>query len=136
MRRRSSLKASSGTVWPVEVREHVRVHQAGCIGPIAGMPGHCDGETQLDHVRASHAVGMKSKSIATNAARVCNWHHDMKTRQGKLWRPRLLSIMRALIRNCDRCEQEWAREYGLDCGHVEPVHGCPDCRARRLAVPA
>ena len=108
MRRRTPLKSSRGTVWPPEVRAHVRSHYAGCIGPLAGMPGGCDGGIELDHVRASHGVGIKSKSIATNGAPLCGWHHDLKTRDGKTWRPRLLDVIASLTRGCARCEAERA----------------------------
>lgn len=107
MRRRTPLHASRGTTWPPEVRAHVRAHYAGCIGPLAGMPGRCDGVLELDHVRASHAVGMKSDSIATNAAPLCGWHHHLKTLHGKEWRPRLLDVLRSLTRGCASCEAEW-----------------------------
>ena len=111
--RRSPLKPSRGTVWPPAVREHVIDHQLGCIGPLAGMPGACGFGIEMDHVRASHATGMKSKSIATNAARLCNWHHWLKTHHGKTWRPRLLDVIRSLIRDCAACQEEWAREWAV-----------------------
>ena len=112
MRRKTALKPSRGTEWPREVREHVRSHQPRCIGPLAGMLGACDPGIELDHVRASHGTGMKSDSIATNAARLCNPHHYLKTANGKTWRPRLLSVIRALWRDCPECEAEYQAYYG------------------------
>lgn len=105
------MKLSRGTVWPPEVRAHVYTHQHACIGPLAAMPGRCDTGDELDHIRASGAVGMKSKSIATNGARLCHWHHAMKTDAGKTWRPRLLDVVRSLFRDCAACSEEWAREW-------------------------
>jgi len=112
MRRYSPIPKSRGTVWPPEVRAHVREHQSGCIGPLAGMLGHCDQGIELDHIRASHGTGMKSDSIATNAAQLCGWHHRMKTDGGKTWRPRLIDVVRSLTRGCDECEAEHLAYYG------------------------
>ena len=82
MRRSSALQPSRGTVWPPEVREHVAEHQRVCLGPLAGMPGECRGAAELDHVRASGGLGMKSASVAVNAAWLCNWHHWLKGQRG------------------------------------------------------
>ncbi len=106
IRRYAPMKQSRGTVWPTEVRAHVATHQPLCIGPLAGMLGDCAGTSELDHVRAAHGTSMKSDSIATNAARLCGVHHRVKTNAGKTWRPRLITVVRALFRGCERCEAE------------------------------
>lgn len=125
MRRRGPIKPSIGTIWPPEVRAAAWERDHGCLGPRVGMPEVCLGSTELDHVRASHGIGMKSESSLDNAATLCARHHDMKTRDGKRWRPVLLEYI-------DR-KARVASTIALDCTHVEPVHGCPSCRSRRLA---
>jgi len=112
LRRYSPLKPSRGTRWDPSVREHVATHQPGCIGSLAGMPGDCAGTSELDHVRGSGGVGMKSKSIATNCALTCSWHHSLKTREGKTWRPRLLAVIARLHGECADCQREAIVEWG------------------------
>lgn len=107
------MKPSRGTVWPTEVRAHVHTHQPLCVGPLAGMYGPCEGSIELDHIRASGGIGLKSKSIATNAASMCSAHHSMKTNEGKRWRPRLIDVVRALFGDCAQCQEEWAREWAV-----------------------
>jgi len=113
LRRYAPLKSSRGTVWPPEVRAHVRSHYAGCLGPLAGMKGECLGQIELDHVRASGGTGMKSKSVAVNAAQLCSWHHRLRTEHGKEYRPRLLTVIATLTRGCERCEAEHFAVYGV-----------------------
>lgn len=112
IRRRSPMKPSAGTRWPPAVLAHVRTHQSGCAGAAAGMPGDCLGAREADHVRASGGVGMKSKSIATNCALTCSWHHSLKTREGKTWRPRLLAVIARLHGECADCQREAIVEWG------------------------
>lgn len=116
--RRTALRPSAGTRWPPFVRDHVASHQPHCIGNLAGMPGACAGMPELDHVRASHGIGMKSESIATNAARLCSWHHNLKTRDGRTWRPRLLYIVAALASECASCQQEAIERTGVPLAEV------------------
>lgn len=132
MRRRASLSSSRGTVWPTAERLHVYEHQRVCIGPLAGMSGLCDIYDELDHVRASGAMGKKSKSIAVNGARLCNVHHDEKTLHGKTWRPALLHVIAVLHGRCERCIEQQLREYGIPFpsehdSHVDPCG--PECHA-------
>jgi hypothetical protein len=101
----TTLAPSQGTTWHPSVREHVATHQPPCIGSQAGMPGDCLGGSELDHVRAG-GMGMKSPSVATNAARLCGWHHSLKTREGRTWRPRLLAVIARLASTCSRCQRE------------------------------
>lgn len=57
------------------------------------MLGHCTGGIQLDHVRASHGMGMKSESSRGNLLSLCNTHHLVKTLNGRKWRPILLAYI-------------------------------------------
>ena len=116
MRRSSALQPSRGTVWPPEVREHVAEHQRVCLGPLAGMPGECRGAAELDHVRASGGLGMKSASVAVNAARLCNWHHWLKGQRGRTYRPRLLDVIAFLHSECAQCQRESIETYGVPLG--------------------
>ena len=106
LRRYAPIAPSRGTVWPLDVREHVAAHQPWCIGPMAGMPGDCAGSSELDHVRASGGIGLKSASIATNAAQLCSVHHRLKTEAGRTWRPRLLTVIARLAAECAACQRE------------------------------
>lgn len=123
LRRRTPLKPSVGTRWPTDVREQARARDRGCLGPRVGMPEACLGEVQLDHVRASGGVSMKSRSTLDNAAHLCVRHHDMKTREGRRWRPVLL---------------EWidrqARLASAEHTHVELAFGCPVCNSIRARL--
>ena len=116
MRRYAPMKVSLGTRWPTEVRAHVYGHQPRCVGPEAGMPGPCEGGDELDHVRASGGVGMKSLSIAVNGARLCGAHHRLKTREGRTWRPRLLSVIADRHGRCSDCRRESIERYGMPLG--------------------
>jgi hypothetical protein len=77
------------------------------------MPEPCSGSLEPDHIRASGAIGMKSRSTLDNLAPLCGIHHRRKTREGRTWRPRLIDIVNARM--------------GLGCTHVEPVWGCETC---------
>ena len=78
------------------------------------MPGTCAGQSENDHVRASGGISMKSDSIATNCARLCNGtHHPMKTNEGKRWRPRLLEVIADLHGECAECQRESIERYGV-----------------------
>lgn len=114
LRRTKPMRKSRGTQWPEAVRLHVREHQGwGCIGPEAGMPEPCVGPgIQLDHVRPSGALGMKSPSIPTNAARLCVVHHEMKTNAGETWRPALLRVIAHRHGACSVCQREAITTWG------------------------
>lgn len=135
MRRRGAMKASQGTTWPPAVRAHVREHQWGCLGALAGMGGPCIGELELDHVRASGGVGMKSDSIAVNAAHMCLVHHDEKTMNGRIWRPALIDAINRLAYGCESCEAEHLATYGFPIPNPHDAHadpcGDPACTAGR-----
>ena len=121
MLRNTPMRRSRGTTWPAAVVEHIRGHQEGCIGPEAGMPGACSGPLETDHVRASGGIGLKSKSIAVNGARLCRFvHHNLKTREGRTWRPRLLTVIAQRHGECADCQRESITEYGVPLGEGVP----------------
>ena len=93
LRRYSAIKKSRGTVIPLLVRSQVIGRDMGCVGVKVGMPGECWGISELDHVRASHGIGMKSETSVSNLVLLCSTHHRMKTEHGKTWRPRLLEYL-------------------------------------------
>ena len=115
MRRGMPLKPSQGTQWPPEVRQAAWDRDHGCVGPRVGMPDVCLGAVELDHVRASGGIGMKSRSTLDNAASLCGRHHRLKTDNGKTWRPPLLDYI-------DR-KARVAVTLADDCNHVEPQDG-------------
>jgi len=87
------MKQSRGTVIPLSVRLEVLERDFGCVGPFVGMPGDCFGRLELDHVRASHGVGLKSSTEASNLVSLCSTHHRAKTENGRQWRPLLLRYL-------------------------------------------
>ena len=92
MRRYSGLKPSRGTVIPHEVRLAVLNRDAGCIG-FRLLEGECQGPLELDHVRASHGMGLKSESTPDNLVALCGAHHRMKTEHGRQIRPILVAYL-------------------------------------------
>lgn len=90
MRRYAPMRHSSGTQIPLAIRRHVLDRDRGCVGPRAGMEPPCQGSLELDHVRASGGIGMKSPSTSGNLLTLCGSHHRTKTDAGRLWRPKLL----------------------------------------------
>lgn len=111
LRRYSPMKQSMGTTWPREVREAAMRRDKGCIGPRIGMPGLCVGEVELDHVRASGGIGMKSRSTLDNAASLCAAHHRLKTNEGRTWRPKILLYLEVVSDPHAHCVDP----CGLDC---------------------
>lgn len=93
MRRYAPIKPSRGTVIPASVRAQVMARDGGCVGPKVGMITPCSGSLELDHVRASHGMGMKSESTVENCVQLCGLHHRMKTADGRKWRPALLRYL-------------------------------------------
>jgi hypothetical protein len=100
------MKPSQGTRIPIALRSEVLAADGGCVGPRIGMPGDCFGATELDHIRASHGMGMKSETERDNLASLCAAHHRLKTNGGREWRPKLLIYV-------------WGRDRILD-GDVTP----------------
>lgn len=93
LRRYSPIKPSRGTTWPPAVAAAIRTRDGSCVGPRVGMTGECAGTLAIDHVRASHAMGMKSRSTVDNGALLCGLHHQRKTENGRTWRPLLLAYL-------------------------------------------
>jgi len=93
LRRRTELKSSRGTVWPPKVLARLRERDRRCVGWVIGMPGLCAGELQPDHVRASGGMGMKSPSTLENGAMLCAIHHQVKSLNGREWRPKLIDYI-------------------------------------------
>jgi 5-methylcytosine-specific restriction endonuclease McrA len=89
------MKQSRGTVIPSDVRKAVVERDRVCVGIIAGFPGDHGGTLELDHVRASHGIGMKSSSTADNLVVLCARHHRWKTENGRTARPMLLAYLGA-----------------------------------------
>ena len=90
LRRYAPIAPSKGTTIPRNLRAEVVAADNGCVGPKVGMPGDCFGHLELDHVRASHGMGMKSETEKGNLVSLCSVHHRTKTNAGRLWRPKLL----------------------------------------------
>lgn len=93
LRRYAPLKPSRGTVIPPRLRIEVLTADGGCVGRIIGMPGECFGALELDHVRASGGIGMKSRTTLDNLASLCSTHHREKTNNGRKWRPVLIAYL-------------------------------------------
>ncbi len=93
MRRYSPLKPSRGTLISAELRGRVWRRDGICVGPKVGMPVECAGVSEIDHVRASHAIGMKSRTEYDNLVALCSTHHRLKTLDGRRWRPVLLAYL-------------------------------------------
>jgi hypothetical protein len=88
------MKPSRGTRWPSEVvTEAVILHRGECLGAVVGMPGACSGALEPDHIRASGGMGMKSPSTYENGAMLCALHHEVKTLNGREWRPILIAYI-------------------------------------------
>lgn len=91
LRRYAPMRRSTGTVIPLSLRREVLAADQGrCVGPLVGMPGECFGSLELDHVRASGGISMKSSTSLDNLVAMCSTHHRVKTEAGREWRPRLL----------------------------------------------
>lgn len=118
LRRYAPLSPSAGTQIPLSIRHAVIERDRVCVCVAAGFPAEvqarCPGwPVELDHVRASHGIGMKSESVASNLVCLSAWCHRWKTEHGREARPILLAYLAAAS------EPEHA--------HVEPVTGCLRC---------
>lgn len=92
MRRYSALRQSYGTSIPPRMRIEVYERDGGCVG-FGRLPGDCSGALELDHVRASHATGKKSRTEPDNLVSLCGAHHRYKTEHGRDARPVLLDYL-------------------------------------------
>jgi hypothetical protein len=122
IRRYTPLAPSRGTQWPSEVRAAILErddHHCVCVRAgfpldvIAACPQY---PVELDHIRASGALGRKSRSTVDNGACLSNPCHRWKGEHGREARPLLLDYV--------------ARVSAGDCGHVDPRYGCPVCLVR------
>lgn len=124
IRRYAPIAPSRGTEWPTEVRRAIRARDGGyCVGERAGFPPDVLAKcirvpVELDHVRASGALGMKSRSTVDNGVELDPFCHRWKTQHGKTARPLLIAYIEG-------------KEPG--CTHVDPVFGCCDSRTRGVA---
>jgi hypothetical protein len=96
LRRYAPIQPSAGTRWPPEVAAEIRERDGGvCVGARAGFPVVCVGKpVELDHVRASGGMGMKSRSTPDNGVCLDPWCHRWKTSNGREARPLLLEYLR------------------------------------------
>ncbi len=116
LRRYAPMKRSVGTVIPSEVRRSVVARDKICIGLIAGFPGPHGGTLELDHVRASHGISMKSDSIEGNLVLLCSMCHRWKTEHGREARPLLLDY----LEQTDDPHASHVDPCGLDCSARVP----------------
>lgn len=98
LRRYAPLKASSGMTWPPEIRRAILfLDEYHCVSERAGLPvtQSCWGNAglEVDHVRASGALGMKSRSTIDNGVSLCPPCHRWKTDNGRIARPKLLDYI-------------------------------------------
>jgi 5-methylcytosine-specific restriction endonuclease McrA len=94
IRRYAPMRPSRGTVIPSALRQEVlAADQHQCVGPRVGMAGECFGAIELDHIRASHGMGMKSETERGNLVSLCSTHHRDKTDRARKWRSPLLSYI-------------------------------------------
>jgi len=116
LRRYSPLKPSAGTTIPSDIRALVMARDGYRCVMRALDPAHvCVGGLELDHVRASGALGRKSRTTPDNLVVLCAGAHRHKTLHGREVRPVLLAYL---------------ERKDNDCGHVDPDFGCVICRTR------
>jgi hypothetical protein len=72
------------------MRAYILRRDGGCVGRDYSA---CEGPIEIDHVRASGGLGLRSPSEAWNLVSLCRWHHKSKTEYGKVWRPLLLAYL-------------------------------------------
>lgn len=96
LRRYAPLKPSRGTVIPPLLRLEVLQRDDGCVGMLLGWAGPHTSALELDHVRAAHAVGMKSRTTADNLVALCGACHRWKTANGRLARPQLIAYLEGM----------------------------------------
>lgn len=93
LRRYTPLAKSRGTEIPSAVRNYVKARDNGhCVGRIVGFPTVCLGRLEIDHVRSSGGIGMKSPSEAWNLVSLCGLAcHKWKTEHPRQARPLLIA---------------------------------------------
>lgn len=96
LRRYAAMKPSRGTVIPAAVRLEVHLRDNGCVGARLGWPGTHSTALELDHVRASGGLGMKSRTTPDNLIALCGECHRWKTAHGREARPQLVAYLEAV----------------------------------------
>ena len=86
---------------PPGVRAQVRARDGGCVFGRLGIPHDCFGQLELDHVRASGGLGLRSRSTADNLVLLCPSAHREKTLAGRRWRPVLLAWIERAAREAE-----------------------------------
>lgn len=119
MRTYGGLKPSAGTRIPPDMRLRVLTRDDGCV-LFGRAPGDCQFANELDHVRGSGGMGMKSVTCDCNLVTACGAHHRWKTEHGREGREIELAYL-------DRFGYTTHSEGHLDHAHVDPVFGCGDC---------
>ena len=84
---------------PPAVRALVRERDRGCVFTRLAIPHECLGALELDHVRASGGLGLRSRSTPDNLVLLCPAAHRAKTLDGRRWRPVLLAWIEAAERD-------------------------------------
>lgn len=82
----------------VRARDRNRCVAPRLVGYGVSAMSPCDGPIDVDHVRASGGLGMKSPTVRQNMVCLCRWHHIAKTDYGKVWRPLLLAYLERVER--------------------------------------
>jgi 5-methylcytosine-specific restriction endonuclease McrA len=103
---RKAPKVKRDTPDEAAEKRHVRERDRGCVAQRAAhtmihLTFHdwrCDGPLDVDHVRASGGLGMKSPTHRTNMVVLCRHHHRLKTDWGKTWRPLLIAYLERVER--------------------------------------
>ena len=95
--KRKTPTVKRDTAHELAEKRYVRNRDNGCVAARPSMEQtgatRCDGPLDVDHVRASGGLGMKSPTHRTNMVVLCRWHHRLKTEYGKVWRPLLLAYL-------------------------------------------
>lgn len=96
---RKPPKVKRDTLDEANEKRYVRSRDKGCVagraygfGPASSGMG-CQGRLDVDHVRASGGLGLKSETHRRNMVVLCRHHHDAKTQYGKTWRPLLIAYL-------------------------------------------
>jgi hypothetical protein len=82
-------------------KNYVRARDNGCVARRSAPYNPdmwCAGPLDVDHVRASGGLGLKSPTHRTNMVVLCRHHHRAKTEYGKVWRPLLLAYLERVER--------------------------------------
>lgn len=82
--------------WPEGLHDYIVERDQGCVAHRLqlGRDRPCFGKVQVDHVRHSGGIGMKSPTEAWNLVSLCGQHHYSKTvHEGGDWRPVLIKYL-------------------------------------------